>query len=224
MKIVIMSDTHLLSQDIIPVPSGDILVHCGDCLNRGDFKELPRFLNWFFGLDFPYKILIPGNHDFCFDNEYKHLSLKEVTKFNGAGQQVHLLIDQSIEIEGVKFYGSPWQGSLPFWACYRDKKFRKLAWASIPNNLDFLITHVPPHGILDQAYSWADGCYGKSKKVNAGSKLLRTSVLKKTPKYHVFGHIHEANGIHNQEGITFINAAVLDRNYKYKNPPIVIIK
>ncbi len=223
MKVVIVSDTHLLLQEEIPVPDGDILIHCGDCLNSGDFKELPGFLNWFFGLNFPHKILVPGNHDFCFDNEYNNLSLKEVTKFNGAGQQVHLLIDQSIEIEGVKFHGSPWQGSLPFWACYRGEKFRKLAWASIPNNLDFLITHVPPFGILDQAYLYIPGGYpDRSKKISTGNKLLREFVLEKRPKYHAFGHIHEAAGVHKENGTTFINAANLNRDYKYQNAPVCV--
>ena len=222
MKIVIISDTHLLIQEEVPIPVGDILVHCGDCLNSGNFTELPRFLKWFSQLNFRYKILVPGNHDFCFDDEYRDYSKIEFLKMNSGMRSAFLLIDNAVEIEGVKFYGSPWQGSLPNWACYRDKKFRKLAWSAIPEGLDFLITHVPPFGILDKAYHWTGSGYLKTQKEHSGSKLLKKHVLRTKPKYHVFGHIHESAGLYKTPETLFINAANLNRDYNYQNPPIVI--
>ena len=38
------------------------------------------------------------------------------------------------------------------------------------------------------------------------------------PKYHIFGHIHEANGIEETNGVTFINASTCNLRYKPENP------
>jgi len=48
------------------------------------------------------------------------------------------------------------------------------------------ISHGPPYGILDQVYD----------KQHVGSVALRKLVERKKPIFHLFGHIHEAHGIH----------------------------
>lgn len=58
-----------------------------------------------------------------------------------------------------------------------------------------MITHGPPYGILD---------YGKDGK-NVGSKCLLEIVKKIKPKYHVFGHIHEAKGMNKIEDTIYLN-------------------
>ena len=58
--------------------------------------------------------------------------------------------------------------------------------------VDILLCHNPPYGYLDLVNSpivpenW--------NKKHAGSKLVLDYILKKQPKYAVFGHIHEARG------------------------------
>lgn len=48
--------------------------------------------------------------------------------------------------------------------------------------LQILITHMPPHGILDFAMSGSHwGC----------KDLLQTVTERVKPKYHFFGHVHE---------------------------------
>ena len=56
MKIVIISDTHGLHDDLPPI-EGDLLIHCGD------FEQTSALDTWFFNLEFENKIVIPGNHD-----------------------------------------------------------------------------------------------------------------------------------------------------------------
>ncbi|HNM32085.1 MAG TPA: hypothetical protein PKM51_04990 [Chitinophagales bacterium] len=46
-------------------------------------------------------------------------------------------------------------------------------------------------------------------------------VEKLKPKYHIFGHIHEAFGMTYNEHTTFINACILDERYRIKNAPVL---
>ena len=85
------------------------------------------------------------------------------------------------EIDGVKFWGSPWQPAFYDWA-FNVPRGRQLAemWALIPDDTDVLITHTPPYGILDQVEN------GEL----VGCEDLREALLRVKPKLHVFGHIH----------------------------------
>ena len=87
----------------------------------------------------------------------------------------------------------------------------KKHWKQIPQDLDILLTHGPAYGILDRNM-WDERC---------GCEVLVREIAKKRPKWHVFGHIHGHGGkIINQEGVNFVNASVLDEEYKVKNNPI----
>ena len=151
MKITFISDTHnkhnhLTSKGMgIILGSGDILVHSGDISSMGKSHEIQNFLNWFAHTDFKHKIFIAGNHDFGFENGYE---IDQEFKDMG----VHYLQDSEVTIDGIKFYGSPWQPEFYNWA-FNLPRGEKLAqkWAEIPDNTDVLITHGPAYGILDYA-------------------------------------------------------------------------
>ena len=68
----------------------------------------------------------------------------------------------------------------------------------IPANTDILITHGPPYGILDK----------NRVGFSAVCQSLKRAVKRIQPKLHVFGHIHEAGGMVEMEGTTFVNACV----------------
>ena len=56
----------------------------------------------------------------------------------------------------------------------------------------------------------------------AGCAELLTAVMDRVrPKFHVFGHIHEAYGMWRNKDTTFINAATCDRGYKLVHDPVV---
>lgn len=101
------------------------------------------------------------------------------------------LENESIEIQGIKFYGSPMMTEGPRMA-FRTTDDPDKVWSAIPDDIDVLITHIPPYGILDQDY----GCKGLIKKV----KEIK-------PKVHCFGHIHAWNGTKKVDDIQFINCA-----------------
>jgi Icc-related predicted phosphoesterase len=77
---------------------------------------------------------------------------------------------------------------------------RESVWKKVPENLDILITHGPPKGILD--------ANGKGDSV--GCTRLREVVDEKAPKLHIFGHIHESFGRQVSGVTTFVNAAAQD--------------
>jgi Icc-related predicted phosphoesterase len=82
-------------------------------------------------------------------------------------------------------------------------------WNLIPENLDVLITHGPPFGILDQT---APG------EAHLGCEELRDAVERKKPRVHLFGHIHGGAGTFENEATRFVNAAYLNERYKPFDP------
>lgn len=72
----------------------------------------------------------------------RYLEDDEITVSQG-GEGCH---QGAYQIDGVKFYGSPWHPSpgYPFYADRNGGLARK--WERIPNDTDILITHTPPLG------------------------------------------------------------------------------
>jgi len=88
-------------------------------------------------------------------------------------------------------------------------------WAEIPKDTDVLITHGPPHGILDHVKR-LDG-----SEEQTGCPQLLDVVLNLQPKLHVFGHIHEEYGVIKREGIEFLNVSTMNQSYRIANAPVV---
>eukprot|EP00668_Euglena_longa_P016224 GGOE01020450.1.p1 GENE.GGOE01020450.1~~GGOE01020450.1.p1 ORF type:complete len:368 (+),score=95.13 GGOE01020450.1:85-1188(+) len=65
-----------------------------------------------------------------------------------------VLQDTQIIVEGLKIYGTSWQSAYsdrPFYV----KRGKRIAekWAAIPEDVDVLVTHVPPYGRGDRLHS-----------------------------------------------------------------------
>jgi len=211
-KIVFISDTHNKHKHLTSnaygniLGSGDILVHAGDCTSMGQKHEITQFLEWFSNTEFEHKIFIAGNHDFGFEEqtdiaqEYKNLGIT-------------YLFDNDITIDGIKFYGSPWQPEFHNWA-FNLPRGEELAakWGKIPDDVDILITHGPAYGILD--YAPIGG--------HVGCEELYRKIVEVKPKIHVCGHIHDSYGQKSMGGIEFLNASTLNDRYEYAHKPIVV--
>jgi Icc-related predicted phosphoesterase len=206
MKLVFISDTHNQHAKI-KVPKGDFLIHAGDFTGRGHKYEVADFLDWFAAQPHKYKIFIAGNHDFLAEREpdvMKALIPKNVIYLNDSG----------VELEGIKFWGSPIQPWFYDWAFNRQRgaDIRK-HWDLIPAKTDVLITHGPPFGILD--------CVKRDGSM-VGCQDLKKRIEDNPVKINVFGHIHEAYGFQKHDDVLFINASVLNEEYEMKNPPVVV--
>jgi predicted phosphodiesterase len=68
MKFTFISDTHSL-HDRLTLDAGDVLIHCGDLTNKGSLEDVENFANFIGKQDFKHKIVIAGNHDFCFEDD-----------------------------------------------------------------------------------------------------------------------------------------------------------
>ena len=205
MKLVFLSDTHCKHNEI-KVPNGDCFIFCGDMSYKGDLSEIKSFSLFLQSLPHKHKIVVAGNHDFSFEDERKNQAEKLI-RSSGA----KYLNDSGIQIDEMKFWGSPIQPYFYDWAFNRERgKEIKKHWDLIPIDTDILITHGPPKGILDKT----------RRDEEAGCEELLKKVLEIKPKIHAFGHIHEGYGTFQKNKTTYINASNLNFRYQYTNPPI----
>jgi Icc-related predicted phosphoesterase len=205
MKVLNISDTHGMHkywERLFPIPKDiDMIIHGGDLTNVGAIHEMNHFMYWIKNLDIEHKIIIAGNHDLGLDNFNRYTLLDMIQD-----SDVHYLEDSGVEIEGIKFWGSPVTPPFMNWAFMRDEERIIKHWDGIPNDTDFLITHGPALGILD----WVD--YGGQGSVGS-AYLLETIQERVKPKYHMFGHIHEMYGIREVGETIHICASILDGRY-----------
>jgi predicted phosphohydrolase len=202
-RIVALSDTHGLHRKV-EVPPGDILVHAGDLTRHGELDELPDLNDWLGSLPHRHKLVIAGNHDWCF--EYGHDACAALLT------NATYLQDSGVTLDGLTFYGSPWTPQFYDWAFMLPRGESLAAkWAQIPAGVDVLITHGPPRGHGDYTF--------RSEK--AGCADLLKAVTRLLPRYHIFGHIHEAAGITTNGATTFVNASTVDLRYEPVNQPVV---
>ncbi|KAA6338397.1 3' 5'-cyclic adenosine monophosphate phosphodiesterase CpdA [termite gut metagenome] len=205
MNILFFSDTHRLHRRLKNLPPADMIIHAGDISFSGEDHEAEDFIRWFGKLDYKYKIFIAGNHDFYFEDE----TIRRIQQMLPGN--AYYLCDSGVEIEGIKCWGSPIT-PLFNWAfnCERGEQICG-HWKLIPKDTDILITHTPPLGILDRT----------TRGIHTGCEDLLKTVKRITPRYHLFGHIHEAYGMIQSGETTFINGSVLDKNYYIKNKPVI---
>ncbi|MBX7226852.1 MAG: metallophosphoesterase [Chitinophagales bacterium] len=204
MTITAISDTHGLHRRIRNIPMADILIHCGDVSNFGKEHQVLDFLNWFAKQPHTYKIFIAGNHDFFFEQDNEKYIQKNIP------DNIIYLNDSGCEIESIKIYGSPITPEFYDWAFNRKRgKDIKKHWDKIPSDTDILITHGPPFGILD----------ANKNQQKTGCEDLLNTVQKIKPKYHLFGHIHEAYGIQQTKETSFLNVSILNERYQITNLP-----
>lgn len=121
-----------------------------------------------------------------------------------------------MELEGLKFWGSPWTPVFFNWA-FNLERGDALAerWARIPEDTDVLITHGPPAGIRDKIDS-------PTGIIRPGCEALAERVASLTLKLHIFGHIHEDHGREQIGDCLYVNASTCNGRFKPLNPPIVI--
>jgi Icc-related predicted phosphoesterase len=203
MRLVFVSDTH--NQTAFDVPDGDVLVHCGDGTVNGSAGEIRLWNEWFTKQPHRYKIVIAGNHDIGFEEAPEAAQRLLKTPI--------YLQDSSINIEGVKFYGSPWTQWFYDWAFNLPPGAALAAkWTQIPKDTDVLITHGPPYGILDI----------NVENEHVGDEELLKVVERLKPKIHAFGHVHYSHGAERRGDTLFVNAAICTDRYDPWQKPIVV--
>ncbi|KAI0099229.1 ser/Thr protein phosphatase family protein [Nemania sp. FL0031] len=204
-RILIISDTHGNAFNIRPEHKADVAIHCGDLTDESKISEHRRTLQLLKDLDAPLKLVIAGNHDFTLDTSSFKQKINEaaepldpelVQREYGDYGEARYLYDEASGItfldEGThKFtlnngasmtvYASPYTPSMGGNAFqYHPGTGHKFA---IEEDTDIVITHGPPHGIMDRTAEGRRGCTDLFK-----------AVARTRPLLHCFGHIHEEWG------------------------------
>ncbi len=189
MRIVAVADTHTFEADLGRVPDGDVFVHAGDMLRGGTLDELAPVAAWLAALPHRHTIVVAGNHDGCFA-ERRGAALALL------GPGVTYLEDAGCVIDGLRFWGSPWQPAYHDWA-FNLPRGAPLAerWAQIPADTDVLITHGPPRGRGDRG--------PVAQRYGCDDLRARVDVVR--PRLHLFGHIHQDGGAWEDGGLVSVN-------------------
>ena len=198
---------------------GDLLIVAGDLTASDTVDNFLHFVSWIRNQDYEEIIVIGGNHDNYLQNLLKPEDIEDAGEFT-------YLCDSGTEFQGLKIWGSPctktFKGMNPHCKAFICDTEEELAekWALIPDDVDILITHSPPYGILDKCSSGHVGSGTLAVKI-----MDRPSIM-----LHVFGHIHEGYGKHkasppevNEHRRTFVNASHVNEHYEPVNKPIRVI-
>jgi len=215
LRFVCVSDTHTRHSEL-NIPDGDVLLHCGDASKyRTSHRDVVKMNEYLGRLHHRHKVIISGNHEVC-------LSPDQISHNQKLYSNAIYLQDSGIDIQGVHIYGTPWHPKRG--CCYQANAFAfpheriQTKWDQIPSDVDILLTHAPPYGIMDRESIGNIGCV----------KLLTTVTNRVQPKVHIFGHTHAGRGactLTNQEEKTrgdkqtlFINAAILNDSITLHQP------
>jgi predicted phosphohydrolase len=125
------ADSHGRHREI-DVPNGDVLINAGDFIFFSrSLRENEDFNEWLGEL--PHRcILVPGNHEFFLTaNPSRGSLLSNAT----------VLINEEIEIEGLRMWGSPVTPLHGAAFGVTSAEDRRRLYAKIPEDIDVLVTH-----------------------------------------------------------------------------------
>ena len=153
MRIMATSDLHGNLDGLDPT-GADVVVLAGDVAplrGRGpwhinDQKKWinKRFREWTASYPDIQFVVIPGNHDFY---PIAHILFKghDIDWTFSFSPNVHFLGDCAAEINGIRFYGTPWVPIISYsWAFEGEPDTLRQWFSKIPPGLDVLVTHSPP--------------------------------------------------------------------------------
>lgn len=167
----------------------DMVIHSGDCSNWRDparnSHEVFEFLEWYMTVPVEHKIYVAGNHDTSIERR-----LHKNENFEDRG--IIYLEHDWVAIGDLKIFGSPYTPTFGEWSFMKSRQTINRVWDAMPTDIDILVTHGPAKGVRDLTEE-RDG-----ELKQCGDSALMKWIFKHRPKAHLFGHIHDMDGIHNQ--------------------------
>ncbi len=207
LQLVLLSDTHEQHAEV-EVPPGDILIHAGDfTMFSRNLRSISDFNQWLGKLPHRWKVVCPGNHEFFLEADLRRRSLLD---------NAIVLVNESAEVEGLKIWGSPITPLYGGAFGLSSAEDRRRLYGQIPEDIDVLITHGPPYGILDES---------PGSDYHQGDPVLLDAAMRLRPRLYVFGQVHldrRSPRIVESEHTTFVNAALLGPEGAIDKPPIML--
>lgn len=209
MKIVALSDVHNRWHNLV-IPECDLLISAGDYSFHGEPHVVKSFHEWLNIQPAREIISVQGNHETGVEENFD--KAKQIA-FD-ACPRAYFMDEGLVELNKIKIWCSAITPNFFNWAWNRARgeEIRK-HWDLIPDDTNILVTHGPPHGILDMTY-FVDG----TPRDQVGCQDLLEVVKRIKPDLHVFGHIHRSHGQHHEDGTSFYNVAICDDMYCPTNP------
>jgi len=227
---------------------GDLLIVAGDLTARDTEECWLNFFDWMIDngcKKYEKIIVIGGNHDNYLERCKKDavrplfdINLPYVSYLCDSGTEFVLGYpnlepcfsekeERVYERKVLKIWGSPWtkkfEGMNPHCMAFTVDTEEELAekWALIPDDVDILVTHSPPYGILDGV---GRSHFTHDEIEHVGSLSLRNKITMPKLKLHIFGHIHEWGGQVFQTTLAkFVNASYVNEHYEPVNKPVRIV-
>lgn len=181
-------DVLLIAGDLCPIEDWPHDVAEQEAWLRGAFTD------WLKALDAGRIVLTAGNHDFAIEARPERPELP-----------ADLLIDRSIEIDGLKIHGAPWIPTLPDWAFHAEPDELRQKAEAMPDDAQLWMEHCPPYGILDKL--WKSGKH-------VGNPQIIKAIEQKRPQWFVCGHIHEEAGFATIGDTQIANIAFVNEFYE----------
>ncbi|KAL4778127.1 Metallo-dependent phosphatase-like protein [Aspergillus varians] len=210
-RFLILSDTH--GHEIpseYSLQQADVAIHCGDLTTESKIKEFRSAIKLLQTIKAPLKLVIAGNHDFTLDIPMFQRKVADVNppldpqlvkrEYGDYGEARELFNHPQTKQNGIVFldegthhftlqngaslkvYASPYTPSLGDWGFqYHPETGHGF---DISNDVDVVISHGPPRGIMDTTNSGG----------RAGCPKLFEAIARSRPRMHCFGHIHEGWG------------------------------
>lgn len=221
MRICAVSDLH---GHLPVIPPCDVLVVggdiCPDTFGKKFSMHYPELqLRWFQEIWVPWAskqaplvLGTWGNHDWC-----GHL--QDGGYWNPA-DNVHMMIDQGFEQEGIKFWFSPWSNRFMNWAFMKPPAKLKAIYEGIPEGIDVLVSHQPPYGFGDLCPDWERD--RPDRLIHVASKELLHELDRVSPQVVFCGHLHSGRGIYNHNDTVIMNVTAVNERYELVYDPVVI--
>ena len=226
-KVCCVSDLH---ENWVDTPECDILIVAGDLTYtfKHDLASQQKviigdFRDWAVEQPAKHIVVIAGNHD------------QSIQRWGWPGPDWHryrpriwYLQDNSVILEGLKIWGTPWQPWFYDWAFNAPKRngeaFLREKFSQITNDVDIIVCHGPPYGLGDHELEGMYEHYGYGDTpARSGSRALGAAMRRVEPQLLVCGHIHEGYGVYdvNRKRTKVANAAIVNYRYQVVNDPIV---
>ena len=224
MRIMAVSDLHGNLEGLDP-KGADVVVIAGDISplkKRGPWhiNDQKKWINkkfkaWTASYPDVRFVIVPGNHDYFAIAQTLFPDVENDWSYEFS-PNVSFLIDSGVEINGVKFYGSPWVPIISHtWAFEAEHDELKDWFSKIPAGLDVLVTHSPPR-IPDCDVD----CSLQTDSTHFGSHELAEAIAEKQPRFVFCGHIHSGqHGGIDLGSSKIYNVARVDEKYEIAYEP-----
>jgi Icc-related predicted phosphoesterase len=243
MKICAISDIH---GHLPRLQKCDVVCICGDIVplyvQSNKFASIAwlagPFQEWALKLPCKYVVITWGNHDFIgeqlmqygsgrpneiftcnlgFDGGYQHSLLFQ----NDINHKIRILCHGTQEIDGVKFFGTPFCPALKNWAFYGDRDTLIERFNEIPEDTQVLLTHCPPRYMGQGLVHDTNFNYMKDFGCVELQEVLEEKFAMRD-MWVISGHIHTGkHDIEKYNNIKYRNCSIKDEDYEVKYIPFI---